>query len=243
MTATDCTTATGRGTRHPLDPLDGTEIGASFQALRAGGYLTEDARIAEVSLREPSAEALLDVRHGEAPGRQVFVVVFAPGEQMTYEALVDPHRMRVIDWRSVPGVQAPITLDEYAEAEAALKAHPDFRAALARRGIKAPDQVMVESWTIGSDAPEEHKSLRLAWALCFYRADPSANPYAKPIEGLHALVDLATMQVVRVEDQGIVALPPEDGGYTPDRVGALRTDLKPIEIHQPEGVSFAVDGW
>ncbi len=243
MSTTERATATGQGTRHPLDPLGADEIRATVQALHEGGYLTEGARIAEVSLREPSAEALLGFRQGEAPRREISVVVFAPGELMTCEALVDPQRMRVIEWRPVPGVQAPITLDEYAEAEAALKAHPGFRTALARRGIEGVDQVMIESWSVGSSAPDEDKHRRLAWALCFYRGDPAANPYAKPVEGLHALIDLATMEVVRVDDRGIVPLPPGDGGYTPDRVGALRTDLKALEIRQPEGVSFAVEGW
>ena len=41
------------------------------------------------------------------------------------------------------------------------------------------------------------------------RADD--NPYAKPIQGLHAIVDLDEMTVVRVEDLGVVPLPPGFG--------------------------------
>ena len=37
-------------------------------------------------------------------------------------------------------------------------------------------------------------------------------------------------------------LPPEPGNYAADRVGELRTDIKPLEITQPEGPSFEVDG-
>src|SRR5262249_51695200 len=66
--------------------------------------------------------------------------------------------------------------------------------------------------------------------------------YAQPIHGLHAVVDLDDMTVVRVEDLGVVPLPPGTGDYTADRI-APRAGLKPIEIRQPAGVSFQVDRW
>src|SRR5438309_11480510 len=37
-------------------------------------------------------------------------------------------------------------------------------------------------------------------------------------------------------------IPPTDVNYDTTSVGALRTDLKPLEITQPEGTSFTVDG-
>ena len=37
-------------------------------------------------------------------------------------------------------------------------------------------------------------------------------------------------------------LAPSGGDYLRERIGPLRDDLKPLEVHQPEGVSFTVDG-
>ena len=102
--------------------------------------------------------------------------------------------------------------------------------------------MLVESWGIGTFGREEDEGRRLIWTLCFYRASPDDNPYAKPIHGLHAVVDLDDMAVVRVEDLGVVPLPPGTGDYTAGRT-APRRGLKPIEIRQPAGVSFEVDGW
>ena len=51
------------------------------------------------------------------------------------------------------------------------------------------------------------------------------------------------MTVVRVEDLGVVPLPPGSGAYAADRVGPLRDDLRPLEIIQPDGPSFEVNGW
>lgn len=50
------------------------------------------------------------------------------------------------------------------------------------------------------------------------------------------------MEVLAVEDHGEVPLPPLTGYYTADSVGPLRTDLKPLEIVQPEGPSYSVSG-
>jgi primary-amine oxidase len=50
------------------------------------------------------------------------------------------------------------------------------------------------------------------------------------------------MSVVRVEDLGVVPLPPGTGDYTTGS-STPRAGLKPLEIRQPAGVSFQVDGW
>jgi primary-amine oxidase len=114
--------------------------------------------------------------------------------------------------------------------------------ALGRRGIHHPDQVLVEPWGIGTFTRKEDAGRRLVWALTFYRGSPGDNPYAKPVHGLHAVVDLDDMSVVRVEDVGVAPLPPGNGNYTIGN-STPRAGLKPIELQQPAGVSFQVDGW
>jgi primary-amine oxidase len=116
-------------------------------------------------------------------------------------------------------------------------------AGLERRGITDPGKVHVEPWSIGTFAAPEEAGRRLVWTLLFYREQPDDNPYAKPIHGLHAVVDYDDMTVVRVEDLGVVPVPPGSGAYAASRVGPLRDDLKPLEIIQPEGPSFEVRGW
>ena len=56
------------------------------------------------------------------------------------------------------------------------------------------------------------------------------------------MVDLNEMRVVKVEDHGVVPMPPNDGNYGAEFVKEFRTDLKPLDIVQPEGPSFSVDG-
>ena len=70
---------------------------------------------------------------------------------------------------------------------------------------------------------------------------PDDNGYAHPVENLITYVDMDSRRVVRIEDHGVVPIPQQPGPYTRD-AHPPRTDLRPVEITQPEGPSFAVDG-
>lgn len=72
------------------------------------------------------------------------------------------------------------------------------------------------------------------------------NGYARPVEGIHVLVDMQNMVVIEFEDRKLVPLPPADPlrNYTAGetRGGVDRSDVKPLQIIQPEGPSFRVNG-
>jgi primary-amine oxidase len=61
------------------------------------------------------------------------------------------------------------------------------------------------------------------------------------VANLIATVDLDEMKVIAIEDYGVVPLPPEDANYSPDVAGS-RPDIQPLEIRQPGGPSFTLDG-
>ncbi len=235
-------TASADGARHPLDPLTAEEIRQAAGILAADVRVSPALRFVSVGLHEPPKGEVASFRPGQQVAREAFIVARDPREHMTYEAVVSITAGAVLSWQPVPGVRAPVTLGEYAECERLVRADPRFREGLRKRGIHHPDQVLVESWGIGTFSREEDAGRRLVWALCFYRASPGDNPYAKPIHGLHAVVDLDDMSVVRVEDLGVVPLPPGTGDYTTGG-GTHRAGLTPLELRQPAGVSFQVDGW
>jgi primary-amine oxidase len=227
---------------HPLDPLSAYEIRQAVKIFRADARAASAMRFVSVSLHEPPKREIASIRPGRAFRREAFVVALEPREHLTYEAVVSITEESVLAWRAVPEARAPVTLGEYAECERLVRADQRFREGLRLRGIHNPDQVLVEAWGIGTFTEEQDAGRRLVWTLCFYRASPGDNPYAKPVHGLHAVVDLDDMAVVRVEDLGIVPLPPGTGNYTATSI-APRAGLKPIEIRQPAGASFQVDGW
>jgi primary-amine oxidase len=241
---------------HPLDPLDASEIARAVQVLRHAGTVTPEARFASVTLNEPPKDQVAfpapdrpasgqsaDPGRAAAVPREAFAVWREPRQHATREAVVSLTVGSVLSWRSVPDVQVPMMPAEFAGCEIVTRADPRIRAGLERRGIADPGRVRVEAWGIGTYAAPEEAGRRLAWTLLFYRDRADDNPYAKPIDGLHAVVDLDDMTVLRVEDLGVVPLPPGSGAYAADRVGPLRDDLRPLEIIQPEGASFEVSGW
>jgi primary-amine oxidase len=244
--------------RHPLDPLDADEITRAVAILRRDRPVTPEARFVSVNLHEPakdqvafadparSADAGQDgqaAASAAAAPREAFIVLMEPRAHMLYEAVVSLGADSVVSWRSVPGACGPVTMWEYAECQRVAAADPRIQVGLERRGITKPEQVLFEPWGIGSFTADEEAGRRVMWTLLFYRERPDDNPYAKPIDGLTAIVDLDDMTVLRVEDQGVVPLPPGSGPYAADRVGPLRETLKPLEIVQPHGPSFQVDGW
>src|SRR5499426_1662981 len=227
---------------HPLDPLSAQEITAAVSILRTSGKLGSNVRFATVVLQEPSKEVVLNFKDGDPIEREAFAVIIDNDDGATYEVDVSITSSTVKGWKHIPGVQPCVMLDEFFECENAVKADPAFQAALRKRGITDFSLLMVDPWSAGNYGAPEERTLRLARALTWVRADPNDNGYEHPVEGLLALVDLNAMQVVKIEDNGVVPLPTQPGNYAAEHVKAFRQDLRPLDITQPEGPSFTVQG-
>ena len=238
--------ATRPSVSHPLDPLTVEEIVEAASILKAHlktqHQLGDRVRFETIVLQEPDKDTALNFQPGDSIERNAFLVILDNDAAATYEAIVSLNERRVTSWQHVPGVQPRIMFDEFSECEATVKANPQFQAALKKRGITDPNLVMVDPWSAGNYGFADEEGRRLALARNFLRSSPTDNGYARPIEGVTAVVDLNSMKVLRVDDYGVVPLPPNPGNYAAEFVGEFRQDLKPLEITQPEGPSFVVDG-
>ncbi len=233
--------ATSTSTAHPLDPLTAEEITRAWEILRAQRDVAPRARVVSIALHEPPKEVVLGHRAGDAVARAAFAVVMDRGTGKTYEAVVSLSDGRVVSWDHVPGVQPAIILDEFFECEAAVRADPRWQEAMRKRGVTDFSLAMVDPWSAGHFPLAGEEGRRLVRALTWIRRHPRDNGYARPVANLLTVVDLHEMKVLRVEDHGVVPLPPEDANYSPEVAGS-RTDLRPIEIRQPEGPSFELEG-
>ncbi len=230
-------------TSHPLEPLSASEVAQAVAVLKRLGKITPTTRFVSVSLREPRKE-LVHAPSGERIAREAFVVLFDNGTNTCHEALVALESGEIKSWRSITGVQPTMTIDEQIECEQAVLASQEFKAALKNHyGIDDTSLVMVDIWSAGNYGSEEDRTMRLARPLCFVRTDPTDNGYVRPIEGLRPVVDLNTMRVIRVEEHGNWPLPPGECNYAADRMTSFRRDIKPLEITQPDGPSFDVQGY
>ncbi len=227
---------------HPLEPLSVEEIRTAVAIVRTSRHLGSHFRFPTVVLNEPPKDVVVNYTPGHPIEREAFLILLDNDTGTTYEAIVSLNQGTVTSWQEIPGVQPNIMADELAECEAAVKANPEFQKILRQRGITNLDLVMVDPWAVGNFGIEDEKGVRLSRALCWLRSAPNSNGYAKPIDGVVPVVDLNKMEVLRIEDYGVVPIPPEPGEYASEFVSQFRTDLKPLEITQSEGPSFEVQG-
>lgn len=228
--------------RHPLEPLSAEEVAAAVAIARQERSLGSSFRFPCVTLKEPAKAFVLQYKEGDPFEREAFLIVLDNATGSTYEVIISLTQKRMTDWRLIPGVQPNIMPDELVECEAAVKQHPDFIAALAKRGITDLELVVVDPWAPGNFGFEDEQNCRISRCMVYVRANPAGNFYSRPIDGLIPVVDLNRMAVIRIEDLGMVPVPPDAGEYEARFMPHLRQDIKPLHITQPDGPSFQVDG-
>jgi primary-amine oxidase len=232
---------------HPLAPLSGEEIIAARDLVFASGLarVADDVlRFAYVALCEPAKDAVRAFDRGEdvAVDRRVRLVLLQGPEADVVEAIVSVTRSEIDRWEVVRDVRPPLQIEESIHVLAALHEHPEWNAALDRRGIVDRSLVQIDPWPAGTFGLGHEEGRRITRCLAFLRESPEDNGYARPLEGLLAFVDMGRGEVLEVVDLGVVPVPPKSGSYYPEDNGPLRTDLKPLEITQPQGPSFEVEG-
>jgi primary-amine oxidase len=230
---------------HPLDPLTAAEIRQAAAILRRDRGVGERWRIASIELREPPKDAVRAWRVAAPCRREARVVCWNRDDGRAFKARVSLTDDAVLDWAHEPDGQPNMTVDEVHECDVAMRREPRVIEALARRGITDMDRVLVEAWAYGAHLlPEPYSDRRLGWADVWYRSQPGSNPYANPVTGLHLVVDLNAMELLEVEDTGVIEEPATMGEYVPRLVPGLRLrdDVRPLQITQPEGPSFLLEG-
>lgn len=229
-------------TPHPLDPLSPDELAEAIAILRRERGLTRDHLFVFTLLDEPSKEALAAWSPGDPIDRAARITVWDRAEGLLIESVVGLDGT-VRRWDPQPGQKAALLGPEAEACLAAAKSDPRVIEGLRRRGIASVDEVHMETWPFGIDVPAHlDDGRRLFWTPMWHRPTPDANQYAHPIGGLHAIVAIDTAEVVEVEDTDGIPTPQTPGDYRLHQTGG-RVALKPLEITQPEGASFVVDGW
>jgi primary-amine oxidase len=100
---------------------------------------------------------------------------------------------------------------------------------------------MVDPWAPGTLSPEEDPGVRWIRALSYIKGK-SKNGYARPIEGIVAVVNMNEKKVARVLDTGVRPLPPQSNDLDMKAIGKQRMAPRPLLVSQPQGSSFEVNG-
>ncbi len=232
---------------HPLDPLTAPEIELTTEILEAHDEVTDDVGFYSYQPVEPPKDELSEWEDGDPVDREVTAVLRDFAERETYEAVVSLSEEELVSWEHLPDAIPHIPDMDVREAEAAIIEDEAFRDAARERGVEDFEHVIVDPWPVNAsefvpDGLEEH---RLARGLAWVGRDEKDNAYSRPLEGIHAFIDLDEMEVLEVVDNGVVdedsPLPPDRADFRADRVDA-RDGREHLDVVQPEGVSWEVDG-
>jgi primary-amine oxidase len=215
-----------------------TEITSVRDILQAAGLLGESARIAYLGLLDPP-------RGATGTDRRYRVFLHDVSGAAPRDAVVSVTRRAVesaVELDTAVIGELPVLEEEFEVVESILAGHPDWLTALAVRNLDVA-KVRVAPLSAGVFEYPEEKGRRILRGLAFVQNFPEDSPWAHPVDGLVAYVDVTNKSVDAVVDFGVVPVPAEHGNYTdPELTGPLRETQKPISITQAEGPSFTVTG-
>jgi primary-amine oxidase len=228
---------------HPLDPATAAEYRQGRDVMAAAGLLTEPTRFAYYGLEEPPKDEVL-AQTAKDRRLRAFVIDTSTGEST--DVVVSLPDRKVISARTLDprqDGQLPILDSDFAAADEIVKADPQWCAAMARRGYHDVSKLRTCPITAGAYGPAEDDARRMVRVLAFVQAKEHDLAWAHPIDGITAYVDLIEKKVFKVTDEFELPVPQESGDYDDEAVrGPHRAPLKPIEITQPQGPSFTLEG-
>lgn len=164
-----------------------------------------------------------------------------PKQKQSFDARVSLTKIELVRFDWIEDGQVAVCMQDVVKTIGILFETKACVDALRKRGIEDLSLVHVEPWVAGKRHPEMSSNARMFSAIFFLHKHVDDNPYARPVEGLIAHIDVDSGQVI-IEDFGVGPIPDGDGEYAANRLDSLRDDLKPLEISQPEGASFQVEG-
>src|SRR6202158_6622670 len=114
---------------------------------------------------------------------------------------------------------------------------------MARRGDHDVSKIRTAPITAGAYGPPEDDRRRMVRVLAFVQEREHDLAWAHPVDGVAAYVDLIEKKVFKITDEFDLPVPAESGDYDDEALrGPQRTQLRPVEIHQPQGACFILNG-
>ncbi|KAI9272986.1 copper amine oxidase [Phascolomyces articulosus] len=239
--------------QHPLDPLSEDEISRVAAIVRKE---RGDARyiFTHITLREPAKEVVMGYFGYDQKlpkiteiEREAVVVLIDRPSGLVHDIIVSLTKNAITGWTKSEGQQPTVNGLEMLEAMEIMKEDKSVIEECRNLGITDMEQVCIAPWGIGwSDI----KGKRWIQAICYLSTSLDDNQYAHPLD-FHPVYDVNEQKVIDI----IVAkrrdsrylrptIPMTNHHYLPEQLGQekLRKDLKPLQIMQPEGVSFTIRG-
>ena len=225
---------------HPLDPLTWREHSLVLEVLHAAKRLDADTRFTRIALKPPDKALVWAWKPGARTPRHAEAVI--KQGPAVFEAVVDLEARKLISWVERKRVQAAWLEEEYEHeiVEEVLK-NPDVLARLKSRGIDNPHFLHCYTAPPGYFGEPQYAGRRIVMISCRPRS-AFRNRWSRRVEGLTTVVDLNSREILEIADDEHVPLPPGGRDFDLTAIGKLRELASPIEIRQPLGPGFKLDG-
>lgn len=221
---------------HPLDPLTPSELAQASAIVQAHREYRPGDLFVTVSLDEPTKAELAT----GVPVRRAKAVVWRQSSRELFESVLSlPHGF--VSWTYVDGARAPMLAAQVDAALELARSSDEFVEGLKERGLDENSGIHLEAWPFGGLLPDRFAGRRVVYTPAWERKTPTGNPYAHPIHGLYAVVDLDTLELLELEVHERVAIPQEPGNYRTQDIQPSRS-VAALEIVQPDGAGFTVKG-
>ncbi|KAI9752270.1 MAG: COPII coat Sec23p-Sfb3p heterodimer component [Chaenotheca gracillima] len=244
---------------HPLAPLTSSDITTSSQLVRDLYPQGTKLQFRTITLSEPAkreAVVYLAAEHSgqKAPviARRSFVGYYISNTDKFHEAIVNLSSGTVeSNVRLGPNTHSSSDGGEIIMVEKIALEDEAVKKEIAKLQLPEGTAVVCDPWIYGSDGINDDKR---QFQCFFYIRDPKnsneldSNHYALPLD-ISPVVDATTMEVIRIdklptgadntikETRPYKVQPPNE--YISE-YQELRKDIKPLNVIQPEGVSFKV---
>lgn len=235
---------------HPLDLLTSADINQYREIATAAGLADEASRFGYFLLREPEKSKVYAYKPGDDFAREIEAVIYNTDSKKLAYVCVDVKAGKVVDQREIDQAKegtAPFLEEELFEAGGLAMEDPGFQQALIAHGVTEFDRVRCIPLAGGQFGYPEEVGIRVSRLVAYLAPNAEfgslAGFWGHPIEGIRVDIDMTNRKVLRVIDTGPYPIPTESGEiHEPGSLPPPRSGLKPINITQPEGVSFTLNG-
>jgi len=182
-------------------------------------------------------EVRLLLTKSKSSKRKAEVVCRYP-DRGTFKTVVDVRQSLVVHQGPFLAVQPMLQDDEVNSAKKALRQNPLFVKMIEEKGLKVSD-VEGDQDTVGYWGDRFNSSRRLV-SFEMYDTRDTSNWYARPLN-LRFVVDIDTQEIVThfSEDSKI---PSSRGSTLNPPMGDRKGPKHPVEMSQPKGVNFKING-
>ncbi|KJF19252.1 primary-amine oxidase [Rhodococcus sp. WS3] len=226
--------------------LTAEEILAARAIVVQHGGIDEHTRYVYVGLIEPSKGEVIAYENGTGPkpDRVVRMMLLQVITGLAHDIRISLTSGTILKDERVDGTRGhlPILEEEFTVVEEVLRDSDKWKESMQARGLD-PAKVVVCPLSAGFYGNEGGASERILRCFGFYRESEEDSVWARPIDGVCAYVDPIGKVVREIVEYRHFPVPEETANFhLAEYRGEELKGLKPIEITQPEGPSFVVDG-